>query len=253
MSTLTTDKTNKTLVTVILDRSGSMASTIQQTIDGYNEYINGLKSDKETEYTISLIQFDAPAANPELTVSYQDRALADVPALSKETYDPRGNTPLYDAIGECVRRVDAKDRGVIVMVITDGMENASREFTKDAIKKLIAEKESIGWTFAFLGADIDSYAVGGSLGINVNNTAQYVKGHEHAMYSTMAQATMLRSASNRMIGVMASASMPLMSASMKSAIEQPKHPGSKPTIKPPTGGRPAAPKPFRRDWRVTNA
>jgi hypothetical protein len=137
-----------------------MSSNRKGTIDGYNEYIRGLRDDKKTDYAISLIQFDAPQTMPELTVSYEDRALADVPDLNLDSYEPRGNTPLYDAIGECVRRTDAKGRWVIMLIITDGLENASREFTKDSVKELIRKKEAEGWTFSFLGADIDSYAVG---------------------------------------------------------------------------------------------
>jgi hypothetical protein len=158
-------KTNKVLVNVILDRSGSMHSSKQATISGYNEYIQGLRADKDTEYSVSLTQFDAPMTHPELTVLYLDRALADVPELTGADYEPRGNTPLYDAIGEGIRRVDAKDRAIITLIITDGQENSSMEFTKDSVKALIKSKEDEGWTFAFLGADIDSYAVGGAIGM----------------------------------------------------------------------------------------
>jgi hypothetical protein len=168
-------KTNKVLVNVILDRSGSMHSSKQATISGYNEYIQGLRADKDTEYSVSLTQFDAPMTHPELTVLYLDRALADVPELTGADYEPRGNTPLYDAIGEGIRRVDAKDRAIITLIITDGQENSSMEFTKDSVKALIKSKEDEGWTFAFLGADIDSYAVGGAIGMAAGNTANYVK------------------------------------------------------------------------------
>jgi hypothetical protein len=113
--------------------------------------------------------------HPELTVLYLDRALADVPELTGADYEPRGNTPLYDAIGEGIRRVDAKDRAIITLIITDGQENSSMEFTKDSVKALIKSKEDEGWTFAFLGADIDSYAVGGAIGMAAGNTANYVK------------------------------------------------------------------------------
>jgi hypothetical protein len=160
-----------------------MHSSKQATISGYNEYIQGLRADKDTEYSVSLTQFDAPMTHPELTVLYLDRALADVPELTGADYEPRGNTPLYDAIGEGIRRVDAKDRAIITLIITDGQENSSTEFTKASVKALIKSKEDEGWTFAFLGADIDSYAVGGAIGMAAGNTANYVKGNEHTMYS----------------------------------------------------------------------
>ncbi len=166
---------SKILVNVILDRSGSMASIRSQTISGYNEYIQGLRADKDTSYSVSLTQFDAPINVAELTVSYIDKPLAEVPELTRDSYIPRGNTPLYDAIGETIRRVDPIKAGrpVLCLIITDGYENASVEFTKDTIKALIKEKEAGGWTFSFLGANIDSYAVGGAIGTQTVNTANY--------------------------------------------------------------------------------
>ena len=193
-------KTNQVLVTVVLDRSGSMSSNRGGTISGYNEYIQGLRLDGDSDYFVTLIQFDAPMANPELTVNYQDCALADVPELTPQHYVPRGNTPLYDAIGECIRRTDPKGRAAIVLVITDGEENASSEFTRESVKTLLKEKESEGWTFAFLGADIDSYAVGGSVGVSPSNTANYVKGNEKALFSNLAKSTIQRAAGARSVG-----------------------------------------------------
>ena len=244
------DTTNKVLVFTVLDRSGSMSSNRKGTIDGYNEYICGLRDDKKTEYSVTLIQFDAPQTVPELTVSYEDRALADVPDLNLDSYEPRGNTPLYDAIGECVRRTDAKGRGVIMLIITDGLENASREFTKDSVKELIKKKEAEGWTFSFLGADIDSYAVGGSVGVAAANTANYVKGHEHTMFANALHATTRRASLYASVGTQAASMMDFYDGSEKEAIENP-------TAKKP-GGRPAAPssfpppsKPRRTAWKTT--
>ncbi len=196
-------KTNQMLVNVVLDRSGSMQSTQAGTISGYNEYINGLRGDPASEYSVSLIQFDTNGAHrgAALTISYEDKPLADVPALTAQTYQPRGGTPLYDAIGECVRRADPKGRAVTVVIITDGEENSSMEFKKDDIKALIKSKEAEGWTFVFIGADIDSYAVGGALGTSVGATANYTKGMETALYSNLAQATMTRSHSNSTVGI----------------------------------------------------
>jgi hypothetical protein len=245
-----TDTTNKVLVITALDRSGSMSSNRKGTIDGYNEYIRGLRYDKKTDYSVSLIQFDAPQTMPELTVSYEDRALADVPDLNLASYEPRGNTPLYDAIGECVRRTDANGRGVIMLIITDGLENASREFNKDSVKELIKKKEAEGWTFSFLGADIDSYAVGGSVGVAAANTATYVKGHEDTMFANALRATTRRAGLYASVGMRAASMMDFYDGSEKEAIENPK------TMK--RGGRPAAPssfplpsKPRRTEWKTT--
>ena len=227
-------KTNKVLVNVILDRSGSMAATRTHTISGYNEYINGLRFDKETEYSVGLIQFDAPVLAPELTVSYLDCALAEVPPLTMADYEPRGNTPLYDAIGECIRRVEAKGRAIIVLIITDGMENASTEFTKDSIKALINSKQAEGWTFAFLGANIDSFAVGGTIGVPLGNIANYVQGNEGAFYARLLNSTVGRAAAARGSGIRSAASLDFLAPEQQDAI-----------VGEATGGLPPAQPSFR--------
>lgn len=180
------------LVNVILDRSGSMGVNRAETISGYNTYIQGLRADKETEYAVSLTQFDSPLTTPELTVCYLDKPLAEVPLLTEETYEPRGWTPLYDAIGETIRRVDPYQDGrpVLCVIITDGANNASREFNKTSIKKLITEKESKGWTFVYIGADIDVYAAADGLHSgNLSRMSNYTKGAENNMYVNMVRAT----------------------------------------------------------------
>ena len=230
-------KTNQVLVTVVLDRSGSMSSNRDGTISGYNEYIQGLRLDGDSDYFVTLIQFDAPMAIPELTVNYQDCALADVPELTPEHYVPRGNTPLYDAIGECIRRTDPKGRAAMVLVITDGEENASSEFTRESVKTLLKEKESEGWTFAFLGADIDSYAVGGSVGVSPSNTANYVKGNEEALFSNLAKSTIQRAAGARSVGPNAAAETDFIDDSQRAQMVEDQQ---------GTGGRPAAPPLLRR-------
>lgn len=187
------------LVNVILDRSGSMASIREKTIGGYNEYLNSLKADKETKYSVSLTQFDAPMGGPELTVSYVNKPLDEVPELTLKTYEPRGGTPLYDAIGETVKRVKehANGRPVLTVIITDGHENASQEHTKDSIKALIAQLEKEGWTFTFLGANIDSFDVADAIGVRAANVSNYATAHMGATMKNMAAATTRYAASRR--------------------------------------------------------
>ena len=184
------------LVNVLLDRSGSMSSCQATTIDGYNEYIKGLKADTKTKYSVSLTQFDAPAADPELTVTYLNKPLEEVPVLTTKEYEPRGMTPLYDAIGEVLRRVAdiSKGRPVLDVILTDGMENASREFTQASIKALIKQKENEGHTFVFLGANIDSYTAGQSIGIAAKNIANYSPGNEVNAFANLAHSTCAYSA-----------------------------------------------------------
>lgn len=239
------------LVNVILDRSGSMQSTRAGTISGFNEYLNGLRADTKTEYGVSLIQFDAPNEGPELTVTWADKPLADIKELGDGDYAPRGMTPLYDAIGECIRRVDAKGRPVIAVIITDGLENASKEFTRESVKALIKQKEGEGWGFVFLGANIDSVAVGGSIGILAQNAYNYTAGNEKALYSNLAWSTVMRSANIQQHGAQMAATMAFMDNSQRSTLM------GKPGMQ---GGRPAAPPRFpspgvrddkkRTEWAV---
>lgn len=233
-----TDKTNKILVNVVLDRSGSMNSVRQSTIDGYNEYLNGLRKDKESEYSLTLIQFDLVAAKADLTISYIDRPLADVADLTLSDYEPRGSTPLYDAIGECIRRVDAKGRGVITLIVTDGYENASVEFTRDSIKALISDKEKQGWAFTFLGANIDSFAVGGAMGMSAATTSNFAAGNEGIAMRSFADATMRYSLSARSVGVHAASASLSFTEEERRSMGGPLHRPTPPVA--PTFRRPAA-------------
>jgi hypothetical protein len=191
------------LVNVILDRSGSMSSNRAETIAGYNAYLDGLKKDTDTNYSITLTQFDKPDTTPELTISYADKKLSEVPVLDEAGYQPRGWTPLYDAIGETIRRLEGKTNGrpVLSMIITDGHENASTEFNREQIKALIKSKEAEGWTFVFMGADIDSYSVASSVGVNLKNVANYAKENTMAAFSNLAANTMSYTAERKISGV----------------------------------------------------
>jgi Mg-chelatase subunit ChlD len=239
------------LVNVVLDRSGSMSSCQKETVSGFNEYLNGLRADKETQYNISLIQFDAPNEGPELTVTHLDKPLKDVPDITDKDYQPRGRTPLFDAIGECVRRVDAKGRAVTTVIITDGIENASKEFSQAHIKDLIAAKEKEGWGFVFLGANIDSAAVGGSIGVAPQNAINYSTANTHKLYANLASATAMRSSNIRTYGAQASACMSFFDDNQKQQVSAPSTTTATTfPIPNTTGGRPAAPPPFRPTWTV---
>lgn len=197
------------LVNVILDRSGSMESCRDSMISGYNEYLNSLRGDKNSNYCITLIQFDATEVGPQFTVDYTDKPLIEVPPLDRNTFVPRGRTPLYDAIGHCIQRVDAKGRGVITVIITDGEENASKRFTNKSIRALIEQKKSEGWEFVFLGTDIDSNAVGGSLGVAPGSISNYARGNEQALFRNLAASTIMRSSQIATMGAKAASQLSL--------------------------------------------
>lgn len=253
-------KTNRILVSVVLDRSGSMGSVRTSTIAGYNEYLNGLRADKDSEYSLTLIQFDMVAAKADLTISYTDKPLAEVSDLTATDYEPRGSTPLYDAIGECIRRTEAKERGIITLIITDGHENASTEFTRDAVKALIADREKQGWSFAFLGANIDSYATGDMVGVNAVNVSNYAAGSERAAFRSFAESVGSYSKDVRDLGVRGAAILArprfdhYQRAAMGGAPPVPptaRPPAKKPvpSFRPPAKTAPVAGDSKPRNWR----
>jgi Mg-chelatase subunit ChlD len=167
---------NKTHIIVVLDRSGSMNSIADDTIGGFNRFLSDQQATGDS--TLSLILF-----NDQRYVVYSRKAIREAPALSRETYAPRGGTALLDAIGETLadtaREIDAlpeeqRPGKVLFVVLTDGLENASREFNREAVFKLITDRrDKHGWHFIFLGANQDAIAEGGKLGIPANASQSF--------------------------------------------------------------------------------
>lgn len=165
----------KTEIISILDRSGSMQKIAPEVIGGYNNF---LKEQREVpgEARVTLIQFDDL-----YDVIYQGCDLKEAPDLNKETFVPRGWTALLDAIGKTLntqrKRIhDEKwaDK-VIVCIVTDGDENASKEYTTAQIKGLVTAAQEWGnWTFIFQGANIDTFAAAKQYGINPQFTSNFV-------------------------------------------------------------------------------
>lgn len=192
--------TNGTLIAVILDASGSMASCFNQTIEGFNEFLNGQKNATGAgDAYITLIQFDAP----KVITTYENLPIANAPKLSKENYMPNGGTNLFDAIGQTMESINKtlaskkKDErpGVLVLIMTDGHENASAKFDGESIKANIKLAEKQEWTFMFMGANVDAFAMGQTFGMNANNSFSYDVGATTSTYAAMsATTTAVRSA-----------------------------------------------------------
>jgi uncharacterized protein YegL len=212
----------RVLVNVILDKSGSMASKLKDVIEGFNAYVDGLAQEDTVEYLFSLTLFDTQ-------VAYRDVAipLSRVAKLDTKSYQPGGNTALNDAIGITVRKIDA-DRPqvdkVVTVIMTDGEENSSREWTHDAVKALISQKESEGiWTFVFLGASPEAWDQGRSLGIPAANVAQYDADHYRATFACAALGTnaVAASAARKSANLFASVSKTLLQkAGLRQASEK---------------------------------
>lgn len=166
----------KTIVTFLLDRTGSMAQVLDDTIGAFNTYIDTLKTDGEgIEFT--FLQFDSVS----LDKVHVGIPICDVPALTRKTYEPRAWTPLIDASVKTIKAVDealAKRSDapkVVVCIQTDGDENASTQYTWEDLNKLIKEKTEAGWQFNFMGAGLDAYKQGAKMGISASNTVSYDK------------------------------------------------------------------------------
>jgi uncharacterized protein YegL len=182
------------LVNVILDKSGSMASKTNDVIEGFNAYIAGLGKEDQVNYLFSLTLFDT-----QVTYRHVAIPLPDVKKLDSRLYQPGGNTALNDAIGITVRKVEAdqpKVDKVVTVIMTDGEENSSREWTHDAVRGLIEQKESEGaWTFVFLGAGLDAWHQGRSYGVQAANVAQYRADQYRDAFAAVAFSTNVMSSS----------------------------------------------------------
>ncbi len=170
-------KKGLTELVFILDRSGSMSGLENDTIGGFNSLIGRQRLEKG-ECLVSTVLFN------EKSVVLHDRiALDRVPEMKKEDYVPSGMTALIDAIGGAIRHIrnihkyareeDVPERTLFV-ITTDGLENASRNFSADDVRRMIErQKEENNWEFLFIGANIDSVATAERYGIGKNRSVNY--------------------------------------------------------------------------------
>ena len=168
----------------LLDRSGSMQPLAAAVVDGFNEFVaeqqNMVAIDTAASARLTLAQFDGAAPYEELIDA---RRLDRVAPLAHAAFSPRGSTPLYDAVGHLIDRADGRvakraakakpPESQLVVIFTDGHENASQTWTRQAIFDRIAARKASGWTFVFLGANQDSYASGGGLAMDAGSVSNY--------------------------------------------------------------------------------
>jgi hypothetical protein len=164
-----------THITVILDKSGSMEGLKADALGGFNSFVEQQAS-IPGKVELTLIQF-----NHNYEISYKNKKISTVPKLTEETFRPVGYTALYDAIGRGITETgqffaalpeDARPGKVVFVIITDGAENSSHEYTHERIKNMIAEQtDKYSWNFTYLGANQDAFVVGSSM--NIPNSATY--------------------------------------------------------------------------------
>jgi len=174
-------KNDCTHISVILDRTGSMDEIRDDTIGGFNTFLGEQKAQKG-KATLTLVQFDS---KDPYEVVHRFKPIKEVPELTRETYVPRASTPLFDALGrgindleKCLADMVKKDRPrkVVFAVVTDGQENASHEFSKQQVVKMIKDKtEKEEWQFVFLSADLGALEEAGEVGFQASMSMAFVK------------------------------------------------------------------------------
>ncbi len=160
----------------ILDKSGSMLSLEKDTIGGFNSLLKKQKSEDGVA-RVTTVLFDH-----RYTLLHERLPLKEVQPLTNKEYEPEGTTALLDAVGRTIDSLLENLIGipkeaypsVMVVIITDGEENASKDYTLERIRKRIEFcKESEGWEFLYLGANVDAFTAAGNIGIGRGKTASY--------------------------------------------------------------------------------
>ena len=170
-------------VIFLLDRSGSMHGAVNDTIGGFNSYLEKQKA-QESDTKVTTVLFDHG-----YEVLYKRKNINEVKELTHNEYYLRGSTALLDAIGRTITTMEREiDNQVLFIITTDGYENSSRQYSKKQIRNMIS---SLNWEFIYLGADIDSFGEAAKIGIARDNVANYEKSPKGLdnMFTSISDAT----------------------------------------------------------------
>jgi hypothetical protein len=171
--------TNLSEIIVIVDRSSSMDAMRGEAISGFNEFLDKQKASKDGECLLTYCQF-----NHEYEIIYNGVPIQDIPPLTEKTYVPSGMTALYDAVGRTIDEVgrrlvatpeEKRPGDITVVIITDGQENASKEYHQRQVQNRINHQtEKYQWSFMFLGQNLNAVAAGRAMGMSVNCDKHYM-------------------------------------------------------------------------------
>ena len=183
-----------TFISVVADASGSMQGLHQTVIDGLNGFIaeqakndnghdNGHDNDRKAHAKVTIVQFPSTKKEDGIQTILAKTNVKTARPITGDDYVITGMTPLYDALGAVITKCDERiakraakgknPESQVVVVFTDGGENASRKYTRETIFDLIAERKAQGWVFVFLGANQDAFEEGGQVGFEVGNTRNF--------------------------------------------------------------------------------
>lgn len=170
---------------VILDASGSMAELSHAAVEGVNRTLKTIREAQDscadmTQY-FCLVQFNAATGeSANIATLIEEAPVTELGAgLAEEKFTPGGLTPLYDAVGESIKELEQKvgdNEVALVTIITDGIENASRQYDEEDIRKMVSRKKRLGWTFTYIGANQKSSRVASQMGID--NYMDYMRTNE---------------------------------------------------------------------------
>ena len=176
MHSLTGNKDKEILsIRIVLDRSGSMSGSQSITIEALNTYLTELKKEKGINGSITLSTFDSVS----IDIPISRVSIERLDSFPESILQPRGGTPLFDAIGLAIHDLEnisgSTDENKVLVIVTDGFENASKEYTFDNISSKIKEKEDAGWLIIYLGADHDAFTQSNSLNFDKERSMRYSK------------------------------------------------------------------------------
>ena len=168
-------------VYILLDRSGSMATLWNEALGSVNSYVEKLKRTDKIQVAVFDNEYDV----------IRDCKVKDWDNITNEDAQPRGMTALYDSVGKIMASAEEDDaKKTVLVVMTDGFENASREFTQAAIKARVKQFEDKNWEVVFLGANFDAVeTVSGSVGVVAGKTMNIAAGSMRAAMNTLSAYT----------------------------------------------------------------
>jgi uncharacterized protein YegL len=162
-------------IRIVLDRSGSMQGSQEITIDALNTYLNELKQENSNNTSLTLSTFDSMS----IDIPISRVLVSKLKSFPADILQPRGGTPLFDAIGLAIHDLEnikeSTDDNKVLVIVTDGLENASKEYTFENISSKIKEKEEAGWLIIYLGAEHDAFKQSNSLNFAQERSMQYSK------------------------------------------------------------------------------